>query len=87
MPNELDIVRAWHRQHSNGWRAVVNEHRDGTYAGAGEAPVSVDPAVTVGSYHDYDTRESAMRSAERDVSASGHVCDAGCGVWEGPLEF
>jgi hypothetical protein len=79
--DDLDIVKAWHRRHSNGTMGVVNAYRDGTFSGGLEKPTG-DAGIYVGSHRpDVRTREAAMISADAVAASSGHHCDSGCEAW------
>ena len=79
--DDLDIVRAWHRLHSDGTMGVVNGYRDGTFSGGLETP-SGAPGIYVGSHRpDVRTLDAAMSSADLDAQRSGHRCDRGCERW------
>jgi hypothetical protein len=79
--DDLDIVRAWHRRHSDGTMGVVNGYRDGTFSGGLEKP-NGEGGIYVGSHRpDVRTVESAMKSADMDAGRSGHRCDHSCEAW------
>jgi hypothetical protein len=79
--DDLDIVRTWHRRHSNGSIGVVNGYRNGTFSGGYQQSLGI-PGTYGGPHgHDYATLTQAQASADRDASNAGHHCDSRCGEW------
>ncbi len=80
--DNLDIVRAWQRRHSDGTMGLVKAYRNGTFSGELHRPAS-EVGIDVGSRRpDVRTLRGAMNSADIEAGHSGHRCGRGCEAWQ-----
>lgn len=85
--DDREVVRAWERVHSSGWKSVVEERRSGRFWGGAMALTGetggggTSARSYYGTMGDYATFEEAKADGEGRMKHIGHRCDARCSEW------